>query len=205
MWRKRDRAVSKSAMNHQRTPPANPPPVFRPLPRPASALPLWLRSSMRSSATTVDGARHFAGPASCSDSEARHLPVHVRRPVAHRPVRLQAETARLSRAELPASVRMGQRVTGMTSGQRSFPCVAPMFTFRQHGQSGRGSARLLPHIGTVADESPSSSRCTPRRSIMTRPSRTSRPGASSPAGRAAGPGSATASAPRTPTCPRSSS
>src|SRR5947208_16499403 len=29
-------------------------------------------------------------------------------------------------AELPASVRMGQRVTGMTSGQRSFPCVAPM-------------------------------------------------------------------------------
>ena len=26
--------------------------------------------------------------------------------------------------ELPASVRMGQRITGMTSGQSSFPCVA---------------------------------------------------------------------------------
>src|SRR5580698_3628283 len=35
--------------------------------------------------------------------------------------------------ELPASVRMGQRVTGMTSGQSTFPCVAPMFKFAQHG------------------------------------------------------------------------
>src|SRR5688572_21968659 len=31
--------------------------------------------------------------------------------------------------ELPGSVRMGQRITGMTSGQRSFPCVSPLFTF----------------------------------------------------------------------------
>ena len=46
--------------------------------------------------------------------------------------------------ELPASVRMGQRITGMTSGQKSFPCVAPMFEFKQHGQCG-GS--LLPAIG----------------------------------------------------------
>src|SRR4051812_24422368 len=29
--------------------------------------------------------------------------------------------------ELPGSIRMGQRITGMTSGQKSFPCVAPMF------------------------------------------------------------------------------
>ena len=36
--------------------------------------------------------------------------------------------------ELPDSVRMGQRITGMTSGQKSFPCVAPMFKFAQHGQ-----------------------------------------------------------------------
>src|SRR6266571_1312425 len=34
--------------------------------------------------------------------------------------------------ELPASIRMGQRITGMTSGQKSFPCVAPMFRFTQH-------------------------------------------------------------------------
>ncbi|MFP6658820.1 MAG: DUF1501 domain-containing protein, partial [Pirellulales bacterium] len=38
--------------------------------------------------------------------------------------------------ELPASVRMGQRITGMTSGQKSFPVVAPMFKFQQYGQHG---------------------------------------------------------------------
>jgi hypothetical protein len=54
--------------------------------------------------------------------------------------------------ELPASVRMGQRVTGMTAGQRSFPCVAPMFQFRQHGRCGRWLSELLPHTGTIADE-----------------------------------------------------
>src|ERR1051326_4316904 len=54
--------------------------------------------------------------------------------------------------ELPASIRMGQRVTGMTSGQRSFPCVAPMFQFRRHGQCGLWLSELLPHIGTIADD-----------------------------------------------------
>src|SRR5688572_17874345 len=38
--------------------------------------------------------------------------------------------------ELPASVRMGQRVTGMTADQKSFPCVFPVFKFAQHGHSG---------------------------------------------------------------------
>lgn len=54
--------------------------------------------------------------------------------------------------ELPASIRMGQRVTGMTSGQTSFPCVAPMFSFQQHGQSGTWLSELLPHTGTIVDE-----------------------------------------------------
>lgn len=54
--------------------------------------------------------------------------------------------------ELPASVRMGQRITGMTSGQKSFPCVAPMFQFKQHGQSGMWLSELLPHTGSVADK-----------------------------------------------------
>jgi uncharacterized protein (DUF1501 family) len=53
--------------------------------------------------------------------------------------------------ELPASVRMGQRITGMTSGQSSFPCVAPMFTFRRHGTCGLWLSELLPHTGTIAD------------------------------------------------------
>jgi hypothetical protein len=54
--------------------------------------------------------------------------------------------------ELPASVRMGQRVTGMTAGQSSFPCVAPMFHFSQFGQCGAWVSELLPQIGSIADE-----------------------------------------------------
>ena len=53
--------------------------------------------------------------------------------------------------ELPGSVRMGQRVTGMTAGQKSFPCVAPMFQFSQHGQSGTWISELLPHTATIVD------------------------------------------------------
>jgi len=54
--------------------------------------------------------------------------------------------------ELPASVRMGQRITGMTSGQKAFPCVAPMFKFAQHGKCGRWLSELLPHLSEVVDD-----------------------------------------------------
>lgn len=54
--------------------------------------------------------------------------------------------------ELPASVRMGQRLTGMTSGQTSFPLVASMFKFAQHGKSGAWVSELLPHTASVADD-----------------------------------------------------
>ena len=57
----------------------------------------------------------------------------------------------LNGAELPAEVRMGQRVTGMTAGQKSFPCAAPIFRFDQYGQSGAWVSELLPHIGSIAD------------------------------------------------------
>lgn len=54
--------------------------------------------------------------------------------------------------ELPASIRMGQRITGMTSGQKSFPCVAPMFEFRQHGKSGAWVSEVLPHTAKIVDD-----------------------------------------------------
>jgi hypothetical protein len=54
--------------------------------------------------------------------------------------------------ELPGSVRMGQRVTGMTSGQKSFPCVAPMFEFKQYGKCGAWVSELLPNLGSIADD-----------------------------------------------------
>ena len=54
--------------------------------------------------------------------------------------------------ELPESVRNGQRLTGMTSGQSSFPCVAPMFDFERHGQHGTWISELLPHTASIADD-----------------------------------------------------
>ena len=54
--------------------------------------------------------------------------------------------------ELPDSIRQGQRITGMTSGQKSFPCVAPMFEFKQHGQSGAYFSEILPNIASIVDE-----------------------------------------------------
>src|SRR5882724_5100086 len=43
---------------------------------------------------------------------------------------------KLHGTELPASIRNGQRITGMTSGQASFPVAKSIFKFSQHGQSG---------------------------------------------------------------------
>ena len=54
--------------------------------------------------------------------------------------------------ELPASVRMGQRLTGMTSGQASFPMAGSVFDFKQHGQSRPWISDLLPYTSTVADD-----------------------------------------------------
>jgi hypothetical protein len=55
-------------------------------------------------------------------------------------------------SELPDSVRMGQRLTGMTSGQKSFPVIASKFSFRQHGRAGTWLSELLPHTGKVIDD-----------------------------------------------------
>jgi Protein of unknown function (DUF1501) len=55
-------------------------------------------------------------------------------------------------AELPGSVRMGQRITGMTSGQSSFPVARSIFHFKQHGQSGTWVSELLPNIANIVDD-----------------------------------------------------
>ena len=54
--------------------------------------------------------------------------------------------------DLPESVRRGQRLTTMTSKQRSFPLAASIFKFAQHGQSGAWFSELLPHTAAMADE-----------------------------------------------------
>src|SRR5260370_11520311 len=58
----------------------------------------------------------------------------------------------LAKTELPESVRMGQRLTGMTSGQSSFPVAPSVFQFRQHGASGAWVSELMPHLALVADD-----------------------------------------------------
>ena len=54
--------------------------------------------------------------------------------------------------DLPDSVRNGQRITTMTSGQTRFPVAPTMFKFNQAGQSGRWISELLPHTARVVDE-----------------------------------------------------
>ncbi len=54
--------------------------------------------------------------------------------------------------ELPQSIRNGQRITGMTSGQKAFPCVAPMFKFARSGKNGTWFSELLPHTAGIADD-----------------------------------------------------
>ncbi len=53
--------------------------------------------------------------------------------------------------DLPASIRMGQRLTTMTSGQAKFPVAPSIFKFAQHGQSGMWFSNLLPHMSQHAD------------------------------------------------------
>ncbi len=59
---------------------------------------------------------------------------------------------RLRGTELPASVRMKQRLTGMTSSQKTLPVAPSVFRFAQHGQSGASFSELLPNLAEVADD-----------------------------------------------------
>ena len=54
--------------------------------------------------------------------------------------------------DLPASVRMGQRLTGMTSNQESFPLVGSLFNFNQYGKNGIWVSDLLPYTSKIVDE-----------------------------------------------------
>lgn len=54
--------------------------------------------------------------------------------------------------DLPASIRMGQRLTGMTANQAQFPLAASAFKFDQYGQSRAWISELLPHTASVVDD-----------------------------------------------------
>jgi len=54
--------------------------------------------------------------------------------------------------DLPDSVRMGQRITGMVSGQARLPIAPSQFGFRSCGRSGMKLGNLLPYTQKIADE-----------------------------------------------------
>lgn len=54
--------------------------------------------------------------------------------------------------ELPKSIRGDQRITTMTSGQSSFPVVAPKFKFERYGQNGTYIGEVFQHIGGIVDD-----------------------------------------------------
>lgn len=54
--------------------------------------------------------------------------------------------------DLPDSIRKGQRLTTMTSGQAKFPVAPSIFKFAQHGESGMWLSDIMPHMAKVADE-----------------------------------------------------
>jgi hypothetical protein len=53
---------------------------------------------------------------------------------------------------LPESVRKGQRLTTMTSGQGSFPVAPSAFRFQQHGESRMWFSEIMPHMASLADD-----------------------------------------------------
>ena len=53
---------------------------------------------------------------------------------------------------LPDSIRQGQRLTTMTSGQANFPVAPSIFKFSQYGESGAWFSELMPHMSSMADE-----------------------------------------------------
>jgi len=60
---------------------------------------------------------------------------------------------KVHKQEVPASIFNGQRLTGMTAGQSSFPVARSIFPFTQCGQSGTWiNAELMPHLAKLVDE-----------------------------------------------------
>src|SRR5687768_4969065 len=56
--------------------------------------------------------------------------------------------------DLPDSIRQGQRLTGMTSGQARFPVAPSIFQFTRYPNNADGAwiSELMPNLGTVADQ-----------------------------------------------------
>src|SRR4051794_35557959 len=54
--------------------------------------------------------------------------------------------------DLPDSIRKGQRLTTMTSGQARFPIAPSKYKFAEHGKSGMWLSELLPYKAKMVDD-----------------------------------------------------
>jgi len=54
--------------------------------------------------------------------------------------------------DLPGSIRMGQRITGMTSGQSTLPVASSLFSFDKRGKSGMEMSDIIPWHHKIADD-----------------------------------------------------
>ena len=54
--------------------------------------------------------------------------------------------------ELPAEIRGGQRLTGMSGNQSAMPLVGSPYKFSRHGQAGMWMSELLPHTSKIVDD-----------------------------------------------------
>jgi len=54
--------------------------------------------------------------------------------------------------DLPPSIRNGQRITGMTSGQARFPVAPSSIGFKQYGKGGTWISDILPYTAKMADD-----------------------------------------------------
>jgi len=73
-------------------------------------------------------------------------------PAQHDMYDYKPELDKLFDKDLPDSVRQGQRITTMTSGQKRFPIAPSTFKFQQQGECGALISELLPHTAKIVDD-----------------------------------------------------
>ncbi|MFM7161737.1 MAG: DUF1501 domain-containing protein, partial [Planctomycetaceae bacterium] len=116
--------------------------------------------------------RALAAPAAAASSAGSSHPALGQLPAVHHPARIRRVISLFQsgapsqldlfdpkpglearRGEnLPDSIRQGQRLTTMTSGQATFPVAPSIFKFAQHGQSGMWVTELLPKTASMVDD-----------------------------------------------------
>ena len=124
----------------------------------STALAALLDPSLLAAAPASQGA---AGPAGAPLLSSPHLVPRVKRVIylfqSGGPSQLELfdykpRLRTMNGEELPESIRKGQRLTGMTAHQKSFPMAGSQFDFARHGKSGTWVSELLPHTARIVDK-----------------------------------------------------